>query len=105
MELGNVTPSTTSLENSLTDMYVGKLPQWLHEIGFVLLLVPGFVLATAIFFVFYRVKELRNVTNNLPCNMVAADLLFALQTPAEALSIKYDECSLQDSQVSPARIL
>ena len=97
MDLGNVTsmiPSTTSLENSLTDMYVDKLPQWLHASGFglyVLLLVLAVVVDTAILFVFYRVKELRNVTNNLLCNMVAADLLFALQTPAEALSIKYDE--------------
>ena len=97
MDLENITstiPSTTSLENSLTDVYVDKLPQWLHAIGFglyVLLLVLAFVVDTAILFVFYRVKELRNVTNNLLCNMVAADLLFALQTPAEALSIKYDE--------------
>ena len=97
MELGNVTstiPFTTSLENSLTDMYVDKLPNWLHAFGFglyVALLVLAFVVDTAILFVFYRVKELRNVTNNLLCNMVAADLLFALQTPAEALSVKYDD--------------
>lgn len=97
MELGNVTltiPSTTSLGNFLTDTYVDKLPLWLHAFGFglyLLLLVLAFVVDTAILFVFYRVKELRNVTNNLLCNMVVADLLFALQTPAEALSIKYDE--------------
>lgn len=97
MQLGNVTltiPSTTSLGNSLTDTYVDKLPLWLHAFGFglyLLLLVLAFVVDTAILFVFYRVKELRNVTNNLLCNMVVADLLFALQTPAEALSIKYDE--------------
>lgn len=97
MQLGNVTltiPSTTSLGNFLTDTYVDKLPLWLHAFGFglyLLLLVLAFVVDTAILFVFYRVKELRNVTNNLLCNMVVADLLFALQTPAEALSIKYDE--------------
>ena len=98
MESGNVTstiPSTTShAENSLTGvLYVDKLPFWLHAFGFVLyvmLLVLAVVVDTAILFVFYRVKELRNMTNNLLCNMVAADLLFALQTPAEALSIKYD---------------
>jgi len=42
----------------------------------VTLLVLAFVVDTAILFVFYRVKELRNVTNNLLCNMVTADLLF-----------------------------
>ena len=97
MELGNLTstiPSTTSRENSSMALYVDKLPEWLHAFGFGLygtLLVLTFVVDTAIMFVFYRVKELRSVTNNLLCNMVAADLLFALQTPAEALSIKYDD--------------
>lgn len=93
MELGNETstiPSTTSLENSI---YVDKLPHWVHIFGFgvyVALLVLAFAVDTAILFVFCRVKELRNVTNNLLCNMVAADLLFALQTPVEGLSIKND---------------
>lgn len=99
MELaeGNVTStiaSTTSHENPSTDMYVDQLPNWLHAFGFglyVVLLVLAFVVDTTILFVFYRVKELRNVTNNLLCNMVAADLLFALQTPTEALSFKYDD--------------
>ena len=97
MEIGNVTStiaSTTSHENSSPYMYVDKLPNWVHAFGFalyVVLLVLAFVVDTTILFVFYRVKELRNVTNNLLCNMVAADLLFALQTPAEALSVKHDD--------------
>ena len=97
MEIGNVTStiaSTTSHENPSPDMYVDKLPNWVHAFGFglyVVLLVLAFVVDTTILFVFYRVKELRNVTNNLLCNMVAADLLFALQTPPEALSVKYDD--------------
>jgi len=113
MELGNVTstiPSTTSLaENSLTGIfYVDELPDWLHAFGFglyVMLLALAFVVDTAILFVFYRVKELRNVTNNLLCNMVAADLLFALQTPAEALSIKYDNWITGDALCKIHRFL
>ena len=55
--------------------------------GNIILLVFTILANTVILFVFWRVKELRNVTNNLLCNMVAADLLFALQTPLEATSI------------------
>ena len=69
---------------------VDELPAWVNHYGFILyliLLVFTVLVNTAILFVFWRVKELRNVTNNLLCNMVAADLLFALQTPLEATSI------------------
>lgn len=101
LELKNETstvPSTTNLgDHSTTDMYVDVLPHSVHIFGFglyVTLLVLAFVVDTSILFVFCRVKEIRNVTNNLLCNMVAADLLFALQTPMEGLSILNDDWSV-----------
>ena len=84
LSLSTVTP------NSTIGPYVDEMPAWVHHFGFILyltLLVLAILVDTAILFVFWRVKELRNVTNNLLCNMVAADLLFALQTPLEAMSI------------------
>ena len=85
---------STATPNSTIGPYVDELPAWAQLVGFisyVILLVLAILVDTAILFVFWRVKELRNVTNNLLCNMVAADLLFALQTPLEATSILNDE--------------
>ena len=72
--------STTSLPSSTEELYADDLPSWLHALAFityVVLFVFAFVVDLAILFVFWRAKELRNITNNLLCNMVAADLLFA----------------------------
>ena len=103
MELKNETsstvPFTASIDNSMTEIIVDKLPHSVHIFAFgsyVTLLVLAFVVDTVILFVFFRVKELRNVTNNLLCNMVAADLLFALQTPLEGLAIKEDTWTAGD---------
>ena len=85
--------STTSLPSSTEELYADDLPSWLHALAFityVVLFVFAFVVDLAILFVFWRAKELRNITNNLLCNMVAADLLFALQTPLEGVSIFKD---------------
>lgn len=112
MELTNETsstvPSTTSLETSITEVIVDRLPHSVHLFGFglyVTLLVLAFVVNTAILFVFCRVKELRNVTNNLLCNMVAADLLFALQTPMEGMAIKDDNWTAGNSLCKIHRFL
>ena len=89
MELQNETSTTVPS----TDYIVDKLPHSVHVFGFglyVTLLVLAVVVDTTILFVFYRAKELRNVTNSLLCNMVAADLLFALQTPMEGIAILND---------------
>lgn len=96
MELRNDTSTTSSTVNGdvyPTELFIDELPMQVHIAAFyfyVALLVIVVIVDTAILFVFYRVKELRNVTNNLLCNMIAADLLFALQTPLEALAIKKD---------------
>lgn len=111
MELKNETstiPSATSLENAFTNMYVDKLPHWVHIFGFglyVTLLVLAFVVETVTLFIFCRVKELRNVTNNLLCNIVAVDLLFALQTPLEGLFIKNDNWITRDGHCKIHRFL
>ena len=85
--------SIPSAANSTSDLYVDNLPAWVHSLGFIvysILLVLAFFVDSAILFVFWRAKELRNVTNNLLCNMVVADLLLALQTPMEGVSILSD---------------
>lgn len=92
-------PSSPSFTNTtvVTELYVDNLPVWVHIFGFslyVILLIMVFFVDTTILFVFWRLKELRNITNNLLCNMVAADLLFALQTPFEGISILSDEWEL-----------
>ncbi|XP_068681459.1 substance-P receptor-like [Montipora foliosa] len=84
---------TNSAATATEGGYVDNLPVWVHHFGFalyVIFLVLVFFVDTAILFVFCRLKELRNITNNLLCNMVAADLLFALQTPVEGISILHD---------------
>lgn len=92
-------PSSPSFTNTTIEkeLYVDSLPVWVHIFGFslyVIFLIMVFFVDTAILFVFWRLKELRNITNNLLCNMVAADLLFALQTPVEGISILSDEWEL-----------
>ena len=90
-------PSSTSLENLTAELYIDNLPHWVHLLGFVLyVILLGLALAAnaVILFVFYRIKEIRNVTNNLLCNMVGANVLFALQTPMEAVSILNDSWDL-----------
>lgn len=98
MALWNTTSPTVS--STTTEMFVDELPHWVHLVAFSLyatLLVAAVIVDTVILFVFYRVKELRNVTNNLLCNMIAADLLLALQTPLEGLSVKEDRWFAGDS--------
>lgn len=88
-----VVQATLRLANSTGGLYVDELPPWLHSFGIIVFLtfvVVAFVVDTVILFVFWRVKELRNVTNNLLCNMVAADLLLVLQSPMEGVSIWKD---------------
>lgn len=100
-------PSTT-LTNSTAEAFVDDLPLWVHQFGFILyliLLALSIFVNSAILFVFYRAKELRNVTNNLLCNMVAADLLFALQTPMEGLSIFRDVWELGNGPCKLHRFL
>ena len=94
MDLRNDTltsSSTTNGDVSSTETFIDELPMRVRLFAFIFylaLLVVAVIVDTAILFVFYRVKELRNVTNNLLCNMIVADLLFALQTPLEALAFK-----------------
>lgn len=94
-----VLPATSPFTNSTAVSYVDELPLWVHSFGFILYLIVlslAIIVDTAILFVFWRVKELRNVTNNLLCNMVAADLLFALQTPMEGMAILKNYWELGD---------
>ena len=84
MDLRNDTltsSSTTNGDVSSTETFIDELPMRVRLFAFIFylaLLVVAVIVDTAILFVFYRVKELRNVTNNLLCNMIVADLLFEI---------------------------